>query len=520
MNTTSADVIVVGAGPVGLVAASELARRRVHVRIIDKLSAPTSASRAIGIHGRSMDMFDQIGIADELIGTGIKTNAFQMYAGRKPLFRVPLSGVDAAFPFMLTTAQTETERILGEHLRSTGVTVERGVELVELSQDRTAVALTLRHPDGSLEKATAAWVIGADGASSKVRELVGAKLAGTFGRWRWVVADVDAEHDLDLDSAHMFLSAEGPVVAMPMRGGRIRFLAQVHTPATPEKKIEPTQAELQEIIDRRIGGIRVLRPHWLSYFQIHSAQVPRYRWGRVFLAGDAGHIHSPAGGQGMNTGMQDAFNLAWKLAVVIHGEAGETLLDSYNAERYPVAEQVITFSRQLTRVWQLSGLPRRIRDVVVGQLSHIGAARRAMADAVEEVNINYHGSPIAVGDRPRGARVGAGQHFPYVSDPAVYKQLRAVLGADNLGHTIVTVASEYPAPAACGRGATQVLVTHDSTPVPGYDNVIADPHRALANRLGLTNGGQVVVRPDGYIGAITTLQDTTTVGDYFALIAS
>jgi len=465
-------------------------------------------------------MFDQIGIADELIATGIKTVAFQMYAGHKPLFRVPLAGVDAAFPFMLTTAQTETERILREHLNSVGLAGEYGVELVGLSQDSAAVELKLRHADGSIEEASASWAIGADGASSTVRELVGTKLEGTFSRWRWVVADVDADHHLDLDAAHMFLSAEGPVVATPMRGGRMRFLAQVHTPATPAAKPAPTMDELQEIIDRRVGGIRVLRPHWLSYFQIHSAQVPRYRWGRVFLTGDAGHIHSPAGGQGMNTGMQDAFNLAWKLAAVIHGEAVNSLLDSYNTERYPIAQQVLKFSAELTRAWQLSGVPRQIRDVVVGLLSHVGAARRAMANAVEEVNINYQGSPIAVGDRPRGARVAAGQHFPYVRDPAVYNQLREVLGADNLGHTIVTVAFDRPAPAVGGQGPTRVLVTRDNTPVAGYDTVIEDSNRAPAQRLGLTDGGRVVVRPDGYIGAITTLDDTTTIADYFARIAS
>src|ERR1700757_3863433 len=435
MNTTLADVIVVGAGPVGLVAASELARRGVHVRIIDKLSAPTDASRAIAVHARSLDMFDRMGIVDELIATGIKTVAMQMYAGHKKVFRVPLSAVDSAFPFMLTTAQTETERILGEHLQSAGVAVERGVELVGLSQDSAAVHLTLRHADGSIEEATASWVVGADGAGSTVRELVGTKLDGSFGHWRWILGDVDAEHHLDVNSAHMFLSAEGPVVVLPMRNGRMRFLAQVHdTPATTQNS-EPTQEELQDIIDRRIGGIRLLRPHWLSYFKIHHAQVPAYRWGRVFLAGDAGHIHSPAGGQGMNTGMQDAFNLAWKLALVIHGGAGDTLLDSYNVERYPVAQQVIRFTTEITRVGALSGLSRWVRDVVIGLLSHIPAARQAMANAAEEVNINYKGSPIAVGDRPRHAKVAAGEHVPDVTDAAVHKQLSAMLGADNLGHT-------------------------------------------------------------------------------------
>ena len=299
----------------------------------------------------------------------------------------------------------------------------------------------------------------------------------------------------------------------------MRFLAQVHTPATPGDA-EPTLEELQEIIDRRVGSIRLLRSHWLSYFQIHSAQVPRYRFGRVFLAGDAGHIHSPAGGQGMNTGMQDAFNLAWKLAAVIHGEAGDTLLDSYNAERHPIAQGVLRLSERITRMWQLSGFARRARDVLLGQLSHIAPARRAMIEDIAEVKLSYPHSPVAVGDRPKAAKVATGQHFPCVSDPAVYNGLRAVLGADNLDHTVVTVASEYPAPTAGDEGRLQVLVDRDGTPKSGYDIVIADPRQALAERLGLRNGGRVVVRPDGYIGAITTLDDTTAIRDYFARIAN
>lgn len=167
---------------------------------------------------------------------------------------------------------------------------------------------------------------------------------------------------------------------------------------------------MQAILDQRIGGIRLLRSHWLTGFEIHHARVPAFRWGRVFLAGDAAHIHSPAGGQGMNTGMQDAFNLAWKLTAVLSGDAGDTLLDSYQAERLPVAESVITFTNRLTKAGTLSGLPRRIRDVAIRMLSHVPTARRVMADIAEEVNISYKNSPIAVGRRLRHAKVVAGDH--------------------------------------------------------------------------------------------------------------
>jgi 2-polyprenyl-6-methoxyphenol hydroxylase-like FAD-dependent oxidoreductase len=519
-TTPTTDVVVVGAGPVGLVAGCELARRGVRVRVVDKLDKPTDESRAIAIHAGSLDMLDRMGIADEMIGTGIKATAMQLYTGHSKLFRVPFGGVDSAFPFTLTTPQTETERVLGEYLESLGVTVDRGVELVALTQARDSVYLTLRRADGSTEEVTTSWVVGADGGHSAVRHLVGTKLVGSFKGERFLLGDVDADHELDLDSMHTFFSPDGPVVVLPMRDGRMRFLAEVHDAPGAPMNMHPTQDELQAIIDRRIGGIRLLRSHWLTTFEIHHAHVPAYRWGRVFLAGDVAHIHSPAGGQGMNTGMQDAFNLAWKLATVVHGAGGERLLDSYHAERYPVAEQVITFTNRLTKAGTLSGLPRRIRDLVVRVLSHVGPARRAMADTAEEVNVKYVGSPIVSGERPRHARVAAGEHLPHIADAAVQKQLSAACGADNSGHTVFTIASQQPAPAAGGAGQVQVLVTGDDTPVAGYDSVVADPEGLVAQRLGLTSGGRVVVRPDGYVGAITTLDDPKTAADYFARIAS
>jgi 2-polyprenyl-6-methoxyphenol hydroxylase-like FAD-dependent oxidoreductase len=522
MSTPSnLDVVVVGAGPVGLVAGCELARRGVSVRVIDKLAQPTDQSRAIAVHARSLDMFDRMGIVDELLSTGIKATAMQLYAGHNKLFHIPFGGVDSAFPFTLTTAQTETERVLGEHLQSLGVTVERGVELVALSQDGNGVHLTLRHHDGTTEEAAASWVIGADGARSAVRKLVGTKLAGSFVGERFLLGDVDAEHSLDLDSMHTFFAPDGPVVVLPMRDGRMRFLAEVHDPPGTPLNLHPTQQELQAILDRRIGGIRLVHSHWLTCFEIHHARVPAYRWGRVFLSGDAAHIHSPAGGQGMNTGMQDAFNLAWKLAAVIKGDAGDTLLNSYAAERVPVADSVISFTNLLTKAGTLSGAPRRIRNVAIRILSHVPAVRRTMADRAEEVDINYRKSPIALGSRLKRAKVVAGDHLPHVVDETVQKQLSAVCGAQNTGHTVVTVADRHVAPAA-GDGQLQVLVTvcetEPATPVPGYDTVIADPNGVVAQRLGLTNGGRVVIRPDGYIGAIAALDDTTTIADYFATV--
>lgn len=244
-----------------------------------------------------------------------------------------------------------------------------------------------------------------------------------------------------------------------------------------------------------------------------------YRHGRVFLAGDAAHIHSPAGGQGMNTGMQDAFNLAWKLALVVNDAAGETLLDGYHAERYPVAENVIGFTNVLTKMGTLRGPARLVRDTVVRTLASTPPLARKMAATAAEATVFYKGSPVTLDRALRSINVVAGEHLPHVDDETVQKQLDLVCGVGNPGHTVLTVTTGTAAPAADAPGTIQALVTCKGAPVNGYDTVISDPTGVFAKRLGLHHGGRVVVRPDGYIGAVTTLDDQIGVADYFALLA-
>ena len=520
MNTTpnpdAPQVVVVGAGPVGLVAACELARHGVRVRIFDKLSAPTDESRAIAMHARSLDMLDRMGVArrtdrdrrevdrHEHVRQGQETvpGAVGHRGQRLPLHPGHGADRDGTGPRRAPDAL--------------GVTVERGVEVVALTQDDDAVHLTVRHADGSTGQVETSWVVAADGGHSTVRHLVGTKLEGSFKGERFILGDVECDHHLDNTNMYTFFSPEGPVVTLPMRGGRVRFLAQIHDAPGAPLNLHPTQEQLQTILDQRVGGDHDhATSHWLTCFEIHHGQVPAYRHGRVFLAGDAAHIHSPAGGQGMNTGMQDAFNLGWKLAAV-RGDGGQTLLDSYHTERHPIAEGVIDFTGMLTKVGTLKGAARVLRNAVVRVVGNIGAVDRKMASVVEETTVSYEGSPIAVGHRPHGAKVTAGEHIPHVDDAALQKQLSALCSN---GHTVLTVAAGRPAPAAGGPGPVQVLVTDSDTPVAGYDGVVADPKGLLAERLGLGNGGRVVVRPDGYLGAITALDDSTGVADYFAQIA-
>jgi 2-polyprenyl-6-methoxyphenol hydroxylase-like FAD-dependent oxidoreductase len=519
---TRPDVVVVGAGPVGLVAAAELARRGVSIRIIDKLPGPLPESRAIAVHARSLDMFERLGLVDQIIDTGHKSVGMHMYAASRQLFHTPFDNVDSAFPFTLVTPQPETERVLTQRLQDLGVPIEHGAELVGLTQGADGVHLTLRRADATEHTLDTSWVIGADGAHSIVRHLVGTRLQGSFHGERFILGDVDvhAGHHLEPSSMYTFFSPEGPVVTIPMAEGRIRFLAQIHdAPGTP-LNLHPPLAQLQRIVDQRIGSIRILQPHWLTCFEVHHGQVPSYRHGRVFLAGDAAHIHSPAGGQGMNTGMQDAFNLSWKLAAALHGRAGDTLLDSYHTERHPVARKVINLTDKMTKVGTLHGGAGVVRNAIMRALDDIGAGPKTLANVLEEGNVAYPDSPVVLRTGRRVAKVVAGEHLPHIDDDRLRKQLGAVFGPDNPGHVVLTLGAGSPPPGSGAAGSPQVLISSTDAPVSGYDTVIADPTGVVAQRYGLHHGGRAVIRPDGYTGAITNLDDHSGVADYFSLISA
>jgi 2-polyprenyl-6-methoxyphenol hydroxylase-like FAD-dependent oxidoreductase len=524
VNQSAVAVVVVGAGPVGLVAAVELARRGIQVRIVDKLTAPTAESRAIAVHARSLEMFDRMGLVAELAASGVQATRMEMYAGGRHLARVEFGHVGSAFPFTVVTAQTETERILTEHLAALGVTVERGTELTGLTQDADAVHLTLARAGGASETADAVWVIGADGARSTVRHLVGTRLAGSFPGERFMLGDVEASHDLDRSSMYTYFSPDGLLAVFPMRDARMRLIAQVHeTPGEPPRATL-AQDELQRVVDQRVSGIRITAAHWLTEFEIHHAQVPAYRFGRVFLAGDAAHVHSPAGGQGMNTGMQDAFNLGWKLALAAAGRAGDELLDSYHAERHPVGAKVIEFTTRLTRLGTLDGpLRTALRNGLIHAALGIGPVRDAMASQAEEITIGYRDSPIVASPAHHGPAhhgVAAGDHAPFVADPAAPgRQLDAARIASGGGHLILSIAPDRlpAAPAQAPDGTVQLLIAATAAPVPGYDAVIGDPLAGAAVRYGLPHGGRVAIRPDGYIGLIADLDDDCR--GYFARLA-
>ncbi|KQQ29405.1 FAD-binding monooxygenase [Methylobacterium sp. Leaf123] len=395
-----ADVLIVGAGPVGLTLACELARFGVGVRLIDRARQATQTSKALVVWSRTLELMDRMGCTEAFLAAGLRARGATLRGGGRVLGGADFSDIASPYAFGLMIPQSDTERLLAEHLRGFGVAVEREVELTGFAQTPDGVEARLSHADGREERATAGFLIGCDGAHSAVRHGLGLPFRGTAQGDDWLLADIrtDGAGAPPGDRVALYLHRDGPFVIFPIPGGRARVVATVGR-ADGRPKPDPTLAEVQELVTARAGpDLRVFDPVWLSRFRIHERKVSEYGRGRVFLAGDAAHIHSPAGGQGMNTGVQDAVNLAWKLALVLRGAATPRLLDSYSSERNAVGEMVLRNAGRLTAMATLTHpLAQAIRNRALHLLLSFHPVRRRMAAMMSEIAIGYPASPLSVG---------------------------------------------------------------------------------------------------------------------------
>ena len=348
-------VLIVGAGPTGLTAALELSRLGIPVRIIDKQAAPPTTSRAVGVQARTLELLELRGLADEMVRLGNPGLAASFYGGGKRVFRLDFTRIDSRYHYLLFISQAETERILRTAVEKQGVRIERGVELVGLAQDVLShdpnpVRVVLRHADGRLEQAQAPWLISAEGAHSIVRATLDLPFEGKTRDEQYALGDLHIDGELAETDLHIFSSAHGFLGLFPMGNRRFRLMAS-NPLSRPSKDTAPTLEELQAIYDQRSRiPARFRDMSWSSWFRINSRMVARLKVGRLLLGGDSAHIHSPAGAQGMNTGIQDMINLAWKLALVLKGQAPPALLDTYEQERLPVIRDVLAKTEGMTNV--------------------------------------------------------------------------------------------------------------------------------------------------------------------------
>jgi 2-polyprenyl-6-methoxyphenol hydroxylase-like FAD-dependent oxidoreductase len=466
-------VLIVGAGPVGMTMASELARYGVAVRIVDKAAQRTDKSKALVLWSRSLELLDRGSGSAPFIDAGFKVGAVNFIAGDKTIGHVSTASVQSPYPYALMIPQSETERLLEDRLRDLGVLVERQVELTTFKSSDDGAEAVLRHVDGREETVSADWLVGCDGAHSAVRHGLGAAFSGETLDSDWMLADVHMRgYPFPDTAASVYWHRDGVFVIFPISPGRYRVIADLPASGTAHPPA-PTLQQVQAVIDRRgPAGLAAYDPIWLAGFRINGRKVSRYRWGRVFLAGDAAHVHSPAGGQGMNTGMQDAFNLAWKLASVVRKICGEQLLDSYSPERSKVGDEVLKGAERLTAVGTMRNPAAQTVRNLVGQIMlGLAPVQRELADTMTEVSIGYLDSPL---NGPR---------------------LHGIAGPKP-GERVIPLTDQVPV----GSGGTPLFALFAEPAAAATDLIrrfdgLLDPDM----RAPFRPGGIWLVRPDGYV---------------------
>jgi len=510
---TNLDALIVGAGPVGLSMAAAFSLQGLRFRIIDSAADRVDESRAIGIQARTIEIFEMCGIVDEFLALGHRLNGVTIYGenGSK-IGHLSFEKIPSQFPFLLALPQSETERILGEHLHRQNVEIERGTSLISFEQSELEVCAQISLPNGKREEVHADWLVGCDGAHSRVRDLLNLQFAGKTYDLHFLLGDVHVESSLLEDKAHIFGRADGLFGFFPL-GNSLHRLVADNPPEQLRTGQRPTLQQWQELADSRSSvPMRLTNLEWSTYFRVNSRMVERLKRGHIFVLGDAAHVHSPALAQGMNTGIQDAWNLGWKLGLVQRSVARADLLDTFEEERKPIelgvlkmtdlTQNMITARRRANRV---------LRDALLPVLSGIKAFQSRAATTISEIGIEYRASRIVEdhrlpdgphsGDRAPGAMVYLnGRKVSTISLFGRDHVLLAIAGSDSepayykaIKQTLGLVQDRY------NDLIKPYLVLRDDEPSVrnGFD-ILIDPEDQIAQKYG-ESACLYLIRPDGYV---------------------
>jgi 2-polyprenyl-6-methoxyphenol hydroxylase-like FAD-dependent oxidoreductase len=377
-HSADSPVLIVGAGPTGLTAALELSRLGIGVRIVDRAPERSLTSRALGIQARTVELLRARGVGDDLVRLGNQAKATALYSGGQRIAAIELHRMPSEFNYVLLLAQCDTERLLAEQLNRQGVKVERGVELTALSRHRDRVSAVLRSGDGAEEVLDAPYLIAADGSHSVIRKSLGLPFVGRSLTHNYVLGDLHLAGDVPQDQLSIFLARNGFLAVFPMGDGRFRFMATDPDGITGDSG-EPTLEDIQRLYDRTVHlRAQLYNLNWSSRFRINSRHMTTLRDGRVFFGGDAAHVHSPAGGQGMNAGILDAIMLADALVAALT-QGQDAALDGYGARRRPIAEHIVSLADRLTRLATVRPVLRPVRNLLLTGFAHVPSFRRRLA---------------------------------------------------------------------------------------------------------------------------------------------
>ncbi|WP_312178561.1 FAD-dependent monooxygenase [Arthrobacter sp.] len=519
------DVLIVGAGPTGLALAAQLASYGTSFRIIDRRQAPSTQSRALAVQPRTLEALRPFGISDTMARSGNPARQLHLHLPEDTvsigLFDIGIE--DSAYQQLLFLPQADTERILTGYLASRGVRIERGAELLELErldpEDPFAgMEARVERQDRGIDRIRARYVVGADGVDSTVRRRAGMDFRGSSYTDSFVLADLEVD-GAEPSAVHAYPTDDGFMVLFPL--GQPASWRMISLKQRGDRS-ETTLETLQEIADRFSGGALKLRdPKWISSFKLSHQMAEYFQWGSVFLAGDSAHVHSPVGGQGMNTGIQDALNLGWKLALGARGLASEELIDSYDAERRPVARGIVGFTDRLFKLaTSRNGLLKLPRTKLLPALAPVMAANERLRSrafrTMSQLGINYRGSamteaganrlPAALssgprpGDRLPDAVVQYQDHERRLQDLVAAPGFHVLLTGP--GWPEDTPQQLHSALSALGGLLSVQRLAVGSRLTPGGPGIIQDISGMAFKRLGLSarRPEVILVRPDGYIG--------------------
>jgi 2-polyprenyl-6-methoxyphenol hydroxylase-like FAD-dependent oxidoreductase len=537
----SPDVLTVGAGPVGLTLAAELQRYGATSRIVDRAPQPTDKSKAVIVHARTLEHFDHLELEHTFLARGTMVSAVSFFVRSKRVAQLNFDSTDTRYPFVLCIPQDVTENILGNRLGDVGLHVERSVEFIDFEQDEAGVTSRLRHPDGSIEEVRTRYLVGCDGSRSTVREKAGITFEGLAYEEEWILADVQLETDFfSRDEASLFAEPHHFLAVFPLPGDRWRLIT-VRKIADPNETSAPATVEEFEavLLKHTRRAVAVSDPLWITPFRIGHKQAGQLRAGRVFIAGDAAHIHSQVGGQGMNTGLQDAINLGWKLALAVRGQAQPRLLDTYEEERLPVISSVLWGTDLATRAFTLR---RKLDQQTVNVLGRFAVGllpvHNYLTRSITQLGINYRDRGYTSPTRADGARrwgrrprlvAQPGDHAPRAPHLKLLPDSTTIRLYDFLrhnGHSIVFLQGKRQSDVTGDEvvGFTRELRTtfgedlqflgarlRDSWKVNTFDfPLVHDVAGAMHQAYDAVTPTVVVIRPDCYIAFRSEWADRST----------
>ena len=498
------DILIVGAGPTGLTTAIELARRNINLRIIERRTQPSTRSKALVVHARTLEFMDILGVADEMVRRGYTSPGIDFSSNAEKPLRANMYGLDTRFPFILVLPQAETEAILEARLNDFGVQVERGCSLTDFKETEDGVTCTVKSSQDEWE-IKSQYIVGADGSKSVVRQTLGLPFEGSSYDWTAFLGDVWLKGHHAEGGTEQHSNDRGLAFIVPFNDGSHRIVTidrKYQGDDTRELKLEELQESISAILEK---PVELSEPKWLSRWGASLRQAPQYRVGRALLGGDAVHTHSPAGGQGLNTGIQDAFNLGWKLALVVEGTAPKTLLDTYHNERHAIGKRVLRTSDFLLKSLLLrQPILRKLRTVLFQLLIPLPFVQRNLALNLSGLGISYEtGTGELAGKRIPDMELMTAKHelvrlynllnFPGYTmllfiDPDRLQQER-----DKIDRSIAYADDRLQVQIVLNNGLPEL---HDFSA-----NTLVDYRGDLETKLGSKTSRIILIRPDGYVAS-------------------